>query len=379
MNEQQNATGLRDDLIESARTGAATNNMFMPLCFFDYFESLPGYAQLNRDVVEDAGAGFACEELEFRLDFYNSFGAVFLDWIATQAYETKIDKSVRFEETIVNGETITTFQTPIGSLRQVLRPYPEQKTAFITEQLLKTEADARVYRYIVEAQTPVATPEAAERWLKLIGTSGIACHVDGGVPFHSILHLYGPERFLLMSFDLPDSVKQLVDAMHRQNLQIAAILADSPFSIIKHESSWDIGVLSPKLMQEHYVPYLREYSDILHASGKISMDHVSAHNIMPFQRQIEASGIDLLYGVEISAQNAGELAELAEEWRGRILMCLGISSVNIWADSKAEIETECGMIRKAFPDRSALFGTSDAMVPGADPEILAAAKAALTE
>ena len=379
MNTIPKSNDMRGDLLDSARAAEAKNNMFMPLCYFDFFKSLPGYAQLNQDVVENADSGFACEELEFRLDFYNSFGAVFLDWIATQAYEMKIDKSVRFTETIVDGETITTYDTPIGSLRQVWRPYPEQKTAFITEQLLKTEADARIYRYVVEAQTPVATPEAAKHWLGLIRQRGIACHVDGAVPFHSVLHLYGPERFLLMSFDLPESIKQLIDAMHRQNLQIEAILAESPVSIVKHESSWDIGILSPELMQEHYVPYLREYSDILHAAGKISMDHVSAQNIMPFRHQIEASGIDLLYGVEITAENASELANLAGEWRERILMCLGISSVKIWLEAKETIEAECELIREAFPNRPVLFGTSDAMVPGADPENLIAAKAKLTE
>lgn len=379
MNKQLKPNDLRGSLLESAKNGAAERNLFMPLCYYDYFESLAGYSSLRREVTEDDGGHPACEELAYRLEFYGKMGAVFLDWIATQAYTIETDKSVRFEETKVGRETVSTYDTPVGSLREVSREFPEQKTAFITEQLLKSERDADIYRYIIEAQTPIATPKEAGRWLEMIGSAGIACHTAGGVPYHSLIHLYGPETFLTMDIADSSAITSLLKTIHRQNLEIAEILAGSPAAVVKHEASWDIGVISPDLMQEHYVPYLREYSDILHSAGKLSMDHVSGQNIMPFLRQFEDCGIDLLYGVEIGPENAETLSELSEEWRGCILMCLGFSPVKIWADSEQTLVSECETVRAAFAGRPVLFGTADAMAPGTDPNKLALVKKTLTD
>ena len=359
----------REIFLASARRKTTESNLFMPLCYFDYFKAMPEYASLlfePNPFTEERHP----QELEFRTDFYRSIGATFMEWIAVQGFRTALDSSVSYNSVTENNHVISTYDTPVGSLREVSRIDYDAATSFVTEPLLKTPEDATIYKYIVEAENFIDGGEEPAKWLDLVDGHGIGCQVCGAVPFHTVLHQYGPEGILVSADDLPSPIVDLMDALHKRNLEVTTLLTKSAFQVIKFESLWDIGILSPDLLSRFYVPTLKEYTGILHDSGKITMDHLSAHQFSSMLPQLLECGIDFLYGAEVNAGNAVELRKTADSLEGKLLMCPGISAVTLWWKSDDEVTEECETIAEAFDGAPAVFGTSDAMVPGTDPRKL---------
>ncbi len=359
---------MRTRVLDALRTKEPKSDLFMPLCFFDYFTDMPGYAD-------------AADELDYRAKFYEQLGAVFMDWCGGGAYRIETDPSVKVTTAEENDglRGIETFDTPVGSLRQVCERRLDLNAAFIVEPMLRSEADLRVYRYIVEAEMVVPTPEAAQWWLDVADGRGVAMQPGCDVPFHRLMYSFGPEKFLLMAMDgLSDAVKDLFPVIHAKGLAKARAMAEGPIQVVNHQASWDIGQISPAMFGEYYAPYLREYSDILHSTGTISGDHISGHDVVPFADVFEQAGMDFLYGINLTPDSAVALRDLADKWRGRLLMCLGVDPMALWHNDIATRQAHFEGIREVFGDRRALFGTADAAVAGTPREKLQMAADVLT-
>lgn len=356
----------RESLLRSAASHSVDESLFVPLCYFDYFKNRDDYAGLLDDTSPFTEER-SIPELNYRVDFYRQAGAVFMDWITTQGFEIVTDPSVKITEKSIDSKIINSYETPIGDLIEVYTRDSSAKTSFLSEPLLKTAQDATVYKYLVEAQSIVSAEFGEGDWLEAIGGSGIACQVSGSAPYHEVLHRYRPEDVLVAGLDLPREIEELIDAIHRRNIGIARHLANSSFSVIKFESLWDVGVLSPPLLSRYYAPHLAEYCDILHAAGKITMDHVSGQEIGSMIDHIEQCGIDFLYGVEVRIDNAKDLLELTKKLEGAMILCLGISPVDLWRLDLPELVENWVKIADTFASQGAVFGTADAVVPGTDP------------
>ena len=85
--------------------------------------------------------------------------------------------------------------------------------------------------------------------------------------------------------------------------------------------------------------------------------------------QIANCGIDFLYGVEVRVDNAEKLLELSRKLEGSMLLCLGISPVDLWRKSLPELVEAWTIIADTFGSK-AVFGTADAVVPGTNPDKL---------
>jgi len=362
------APTLRDSALDALRTKKPTRDQFMPLCFFDYFVDMPGYKDAD-------------DELDFRASFYESIGATFMDWCGGNAYSFERDASVKITTTESNNglHAVETFSTPVGELTQVHERRPDLNAGFIVKPMLETEDDLRPYRYILEAETTVATPEAAQQWLDTVGGRGIAMQPGCNQPFHRLMYSFGPEKFLVMAMEgLSDAVLDLFPLIHEKGLAEAKILADSPIQVINHQASWDIGQLSPALFGEYYVPYLKEYTDILHEAGTISGDHISGHDVTLFAEQFEAAGLDFLYGINLTPDSAPGLRDLADRWEGRLLMVQGVDPMALWYDSAEVSRAKLEGFRATFGDRKQIWGTADATIAGMPTETLQMAVEILT-
>ena len=362
------APTLRDSVLDAMRTKRPTRDEFMPLCFFDYFTDMPGYKE-------------ASDELAFRVEFHESIGATFMDWCGGNAYRFERDPSVTITTTDENDglRGIETYTTPVGSLTQVFERRLDLNAVFIVKPMLETEADLRAYRYILEAESTVATPDAAQKWLDTVGGRGVAMQPGCNIPFKRLLYSFGPEKLLVMAMEgLSKEVMDLFPLIHEKGLAEAKILADSPIQVINHQGSWDIGQLSPSLLGEYYVPYLKEYTDILHETGTLSGDHISGEDVMPFAEQFEASGMDFLYGINLTPDSAVGLRDLTDKWEGQLLMVHGVDPMALWYDDVDECRRKLDLFRDVFGDRKVVFGTADAAVAGTPVEKLQMAVDILT-
>ena len=91
----------RDQVLEGMRNKKMRSRQFMPLCFFDFFDTLPGFSELSHDIVQKADGSWGCEELEYRLEFFASIGATYMDWCCDKANSNHHDKSVKIARPVV--------------------------------------------------------------------------------------------------------------------------------------------------------------------------------------------------------------------------------------------------------------------------------------
>ncbi len=354
------AVSMRDSVLNAMRTKRPERDEFMPLCFFDYFTPMPAYNEAE-------------DELEFRAAFHENIGATFMDWCGGNAYRSETDPSVKVETVLENDDLreIVTYSTPVGSLTQLRERRLDLNAAFVVKPMLETEADLKVYRYLIEAETTIGTPDAAQTWLDTVGGRGIAMQPGATIPFKRLFYSFGPEQFLIMAMEgLSKAVTDLFPILHEKGIEQARILADSPTQVINHQGSWDIGQLSPKLFGEYYAPYLKEYSDILHETGTISGDHISGHDVTHFADEFEASGMDFIYGINLTPSSAAGLRDLNDKWEGKILMVQGVDPMALWYDSADISRKKIEGFRETFGDRKVIFGTADAAVAGTPTETL---------
>jgi len=374
---------MRKQLLEALRSKKPENHFFLPLCVHDYFEAMDDYAELLRSIEKALSSDeyptlgnrirffLSPAGLRYRLKFCQSIGAVFLGWCQGAAFTSTTDSSVKVASHTEGSRTVTVFNTPVGSLQTVSEVSSVSKVSYTTERLLKTEDDARAYMYIAEATTFAPSYEEAQRQLDIVGEMGIYGAAGFSCPFHDLLYAYGAETFLVMSFDLPSVVTELMEVLHKKNLARCELLAGSPLCVFDHECAWDVRQISPRLFHEYYVPYQKEYNNIFHSAGKICMDHASGQDITPYLEGLEACGHDLIYGLTLAEDNASNLVELLDRWRGRIVPCVGPSPDFLRRKSAAEVRQLCDSLLEKTPDRKLLMGTADAVVPGTPPENLA--------
>ncbi len=359
---------MRASVLDAFRTKQPKRDLFMPLCFFDYFTDMPGYKEAD-------------DELEFRANFHEQLGMVFMDWCGGNAYSSQFDSSVKTSTVISDDglQDVYTVETPVGTLTQKRERRLDLNAAFVVEPMIRTEDDLRAFKYMVEAETTVGTPEAARKWLDTVGGRGVAMQPGCDIPFHSLLYNFGPEKFLIMAMEgFSDAVKELFPIIRQRGLEKAQILADSPIEVILHQGSWDLGQISPKMYSEYYAPYLKEHTEILHSTGTLSGDHISGHDILPFADAIAESGMDFMYGINLTPDSAAGLRDLADKWQGQMLMCLGVDPMALWYNDIDESRRQFERIRDIFGDRKSIYATADAAIAGMPPEKLQMAVDVLT-
>jgi hypothetical protein len=365
---------MRDQLLAALRSKTIDRHFFLPLCVWDYYPDIPEYAEaMKNDPKEGWMRGYGGETgMKARIAFCEMIGALLLGWCEGQAFTEERDSSVKVSHREVDGRVVRTYETPIGSLQEVSQASSVAWANYIVEHPIKTAEDARIYKYIIEATTPIATYENAQKQLDIIGQAGIMDGAGFGVPFHCLIGQMGEAPALMLSFDMPTEFRELMDAMHKKNLQVVKILSDSPLIMMDHESIWSMGLISPAIFEEHYVPYQQEYNEILHAGGKITFDHISGQYLWPFVEGIEKCGHDFITGITVESDNCDRIADLLDRWDGKMTAVMGPSPDFLRRHTAEEVTLLVEKFVDALGDRKVVFGTADAVVPGTAPENLKA-------
>jgi len=375
---------MRQQLLESFRSKRVSQNIFMPLMVHDYFESLPDYDRLLRadtkkfdaDGYPTLGERFRYflgpDGIRYRLAFGEKIGAAFLGWCQGWAVNATIDSSVVSEEHDNGPETIYVTKTPVGELTSRREISTVSHVSYQTERPLKTLDDLRVFRYISEATSFQPSYEGGRKNLELIDEAGIFCGAGFSCPFHELLYLFEAEDFLVMSFNIPKEVLDVIDVMHANNIEVVKILADSPFHVFDHEALWDARQISPKLHRQYYVPFQKDYNDIFHAAGKLCFDHASGQDVSPYVAGIEAAQFDIIYGLHLGEENVDQTADLLRRWDGRIVGIPGPDPDYLRRMSAEKVGKLCDNLLAKMGDRQVIIGSSDAMVPGTPVENLMA-------
>ena len=237
---------------------------------------------------------------------------------------------------------------------------------FHRDYLLKGVDDYKIYKFIIRDEIYKPTFAKAHESLNLVGENGVFFVHGQFSPLQQLISgVLGPEGIVFGLLDHKNEFEEMIEIRDERNLEKAQLIIDSPFTVIEAESTWGIGMISPRIYQDYYIPYALRYHRILHDGGKICIDHLSGQPMKGFLDLIEQTDIDGLYGINFPPPD-GELPlrDLLERWEGRMVAMTGLSPHFLATASENQVAEMAKRLLDEIGDRTCMMGTADDVVPG---------------
>lgn len=292
----------------------------IPLCSWTYFESIPEYRK---------GADWmSVEALKVSLDFYEKIGADYWQWNAFPYYtdvycmlelRTKPGANIEVKKTHTGKTVRTEYEIPVGSIFSVDTYSEIGHTTYHEKGLLETVSDLKIFQYIIENIGYEPDHENLSRHLDVLGQNGVMCIASPPPPLKSLL--LGAMRLnnaIFMIYDHKEEFDQLVRMADEKNCEIYQMLAASPATVFVDAAVSGLGMISPEIFAEYYLPYTKKYADILHRDNKLYINHTSGEQIGAILDMIKESSIDGLYGLTYPPVVDTKIFEVRDKCQGQI-------------------------------------------------------------
>ena len=260
-------------------------------------------------------------------------------------------------------EGVTVHETPIGTLREVIRH------GYHTEYPIKTIRDMKIMKYILDDTQFEFDPQAFEIADREFGERGVvqAFFPGAQAPFQRlIIYLMGFENTVYALNDNPKELKDLLRVVEECDDRMYEVILSSPLKIINFGDNIDSFIDPPPLFKEYLVPYYQKRTAQIHQEGKFCHLHMdgSLKPLLPFLNQMGFDGIEAATPLP---QGDVTLEELKEAL-GDIILLDGIPAILFLPKySLDELEEFVLKVLEMFSPNLVL-GVSDEVPPPADIE-----------
>ncbi len=155
--------------------------------------------------------------------------------------------------------------------------------------------ELRLYRRLWEdARFEARDDTASHRQLTLdLGDDGIYTRFWGPSTIPRLLEYdLGTEGFYYLLHDHPAEMEALIHVIHERELEAFRLLAASPAEVITLCENTSTYYISPDVYRRYNGPHVRDFVDIVHASGKTALVHMCGHvrQLLPLIRQTGLDG-----------------------------------------------------------------------------------------
>jgi hypothetical protein len=348
---------------------------WIPLCSWDYFKSTPHH-KAGSDWMDP-------ESQKIRIDFFHQIGADYMQWCAFPYYATEYGQlvlrtkpSARVKKKIIQkGNFIRTeYRTPVGSLTADAVYSEIGHTTYNQKDLLKTEEDLKIFRYIIENISCTPDHEGLSKHLEIVDQEGVLFIAAPPPPLKSfLLGVMRLQNAVFMIYDHKHQFDKLIRVVDEKNQEIYHIIAESPAEVIIDAGVVGLGMISPQIFREYYLPFTKKYAEILHKAGKLYINHTSGEPIGNLLDSIKESNIDGLYGLDYPPSTDTKISEVRNAFKGKVAVMGGIYSDFIAFKSVHEIQEKVReILTDMVPGDHFLLGTADDTPYGTPPKNLKA-------
>ena len=188
-----------------------------------------------------------------------------------------IRKNVAVESSQDGPDTVTTWHTPKGDLREVRRLTRADGTSYLVEHLVKGPADLPALAAIFEDERLELDPDGVEHVRKrsrLIGDDGMLMLFMPATPLGMMYRVYTRvETLAYLWADCPAALHDLfavMEANYRQQYRLAAQTAADALVTMDDTST---SVISPRMFEEFSLGYTQRLAHITHEAGKLYFHH----------------------------------------------------------------------------------------------------------
>jgi uroporphyrinogen-III decarboxylase len=310
--------------------------------------------------VQEKGHMAYCREVG--ADLLNRFGPCAVQRILPP--KLKVD---RFQEGELN---VTTYATPVGTVRDGYLKSEDGNTSFLVEHALKSEEDYKVWLWIEENSRFELKRELAEEALEkdrdalLIGM----LLPRGKTAFQTLVEqLVGTEELIYALMDFPKTVQALLKIMTAQNLEAVKLSAQAGYEFFLTWEDSSTQNYSPQMYAQYIAPELGSWCGILKTYGKHYIQHACGHvrGLLP---QMKRHGILAVESLSPMPTGDVTMAEARAELGSEVGIIGGIEPTELLNRSLAELAPYVEQVISDCSGGPFILANSDSCPPGVTAE-----------
>jgi len=275
------------------------------------------YEEPERDLIEyhkKAGVGFYVPNLA---SFY------------TISHAEDVDVTTVKRERDGVPEITWRIQTPLGWIERSRIWEPRTYAWGISRWGIETEQDLKVFRHAMATRRFQPRWDRYQAWVDKVGDTGVVYVSPGYSAMGYLLNYWmGIERTMFATMDWPAILRETVDTVNANILELVDLLATSPAEIIIMGDNFSSDVQPPSFFDTWSRPFYEEAIRRLHAAGKYVAVHIDGR-LRGAIRMIRDAGADC--GDAITPTPMGDLtpAECRAEAGPDFILSGGVSP-DLW-------------------------------------------------
>jgi hypothetical protein len=231
--------------------------------------------------------------------------------------------NLRIEHAWQDGQRveIRSYETPVGTVRQVLTTDPAFGSDWILEFYVKHPEDYKTLTYLVEHTVFRRQERGFATASANLGDDGIVLGRVDRSPYQKVLvELAGPERFLVDLQTDPEPVGELLEAIERRLNEAFAMVLESRAELIWQPENLTADMTPPPAFARYNLSFYEKVGAALHAAGKRYVVHMDGR-LRALKELIGRSPVDVIESFSLPMMgNDLTLAEARAAWPNKVLL-----------------------------------------------------------
>lgn len=285
------------------------------------------------------------------------------------------DARVRTEKRMSKGvpEILWRIETPVGTIERA-RKWEEQTYAWgISRWGIRNEKDLAVFKYAMSRRRFEPHWDRYGRWVDCVGDAGVVYLSLGYSAMGQLLNYWlGIENTAYATVDYPDALREAVEAVNANNLDLVDLLCESPAEIVIMGDNFSSDVQPPSFFDKWSRSFYEESIRRLHNAGKFVAVHIDGR-LRGAIAMIRNAGADCADAV--TPKPMGDLTpqECRAEAGADFILSGGVSP-DIWLPN-APVNKFAGKVMEWLEQKKVTFrfmaNAGDQVPPGADEKRIA--------
>ncbi len=277
-------------------------------------------------------------------------------------------KTTQYREERVTGNSVRRFwETPVGTISDVLTADEWGLSHYQTEYRLKTPADFRVLEYMLQDEEWYWDQTAYEADLARVGDRGAPQFYFRRSPLQGLfIENMGFEATIYLLHDQPEVIHHYLEVQAEADNAMYDLLCRCPVRILNLGENIDAHMDPPTLWMRYHIPYYRRRVAQLKAAGKYVHIHIDGamRPLLPYLRECPWDGIEAATPVPQGDVTIDEIKAAL----GDLVLLDGIPAVYFLSYFPEQVLRDCvARLVECFHPRLVL-GISDEIPPDGDIE-----------
>lgn len=240
-------------------------------------------------------------------------------------------------------EIVWRYETPIGSIERRRKWSEETYSWHVSRWGVSTEQDLRVLGYGLSRRRFKPAWERYQPWMDAVGDTGVVYMSAGYSAMGFLLNYWmGIEQVMYAAADWSRTLREVVDAINENCLELVALLCQSTAPIVIMGDNFSSDIQPPAFFREWSRPFYERAVERLHRSGKFVAVHIDGRlrGMLSTFTELGADCADA-----VTPQPMGDLTPAAcRDEAGPNLILSGGVSPTLWLPDASEEEFRRAML-----------------------------------